>query len=404
MKKIIITAGLLVSMLFRSAAQETTGEDAYEKRKLKVDEINFVTSYYHQEGNKSAVTGGVGTEKLSDYANNFDLKMSKYDLKNRQHTFNLDFNIDYYTSASSDNIDLSYDQGATRTGASYSDVHIYPSISWSIKDPKSRITKGLSYSFSTEYDYQSNGFTASWAKASRDNNREFSIKGSAFLDKALIILPTELRTNTGTIGKGGSQGTRPRNSYGLTLSLSQVINERLQMILVADPSYQEGFLSTSFHRIYFTDNSETIEKLPGSRLKLPIGIRANYFFGDNTVLRTFYRYYMDDWGMTAHTINVEGSYKITPFISITPFYRFNSQKAVRYFAAKGQHAPTETYYTSDYDISGMNTNFYGGGFRYAPVNGVLGMQHFASVELRYGHYTRTTDMVADIITLHLKMK
>ena len=404
MKKIIITAGLLVSMLFRSAAQEITEEEAYEKRKLKVDEINFVSSYYHQEGNNSAVTGGVGTEKLSDYANNFDLKMSKYDLKNRQHTFTLDFNIDYYTSASSDNIDWSYDQGAARSGASASDVHIYPSISWSMKDPKSRVTKGLSYSFSTEYDYVSNGFTASWAKASRDNNREFSIKGSAFLDKATIILPTELRTNTGTVGKGGSQGTRPRNSYGLTFSLSQVINERLQVVLVADPSYQEGFLSTSFHRVYFTDNSETIEKLPGNRLKLPIGIRANYFFGDNAVLRTFYRYYMDDWGMTAHTINLEGSYKITPFISVTPFYRFSSQKAVRYFAAKGQHATAETYYTSDYDISGMNTTFIGSGFRYAPINGIFGMKHFASAEMRYGHYTRTTGMVANIISLHLKMK
>jgi hypothetical protein len=403
MKKIIITAGLLVSMLFRSAAQETKEEDAYEKRKLKVDEINFVTSYYHQEGNKSAVTGGVGTEKLSDYANNFDLKMSKYDLKNRQHTFTLDFNIDYYTSASSDNIDFSYDQGATRSGASYQDIHIYPTVSWSMKDAKSRVTKGLSYSFSTEYDYRSHGFTANWAKASKDNNREFSIKGSAFLDKASIILPTELRTNTVAV-RGGGLDTRPRNSYGLTLSLSQVINERLQMILVADPSYQEGFLSTSFHRVYFTDNSLTIEKLPGSRLKLPIGIRANYFFGDNAVLRTFYRYYMDDWGMTAHTINLEGSYKITPFVSITPFYRFNSQTAVRYFAAKGKHAPTATYYTSDYDISGMNTNFYGAGFRYAPVNGVLGMKNFASAEIRYGHYTRTTDMVADIITLHLKFK
>ena len=402
MKKIIITAGLLVSILFRSAAQETTEADAYEKRKLKVDEINFVTSYYHQEGDKSAVTGGIGTEKLTDYANNFDLKMSKYDLKSRQHTFTLDFNIDYYTSASSDNIDLSYNQGATRTGASYSDIHIYPSLSWSMKDPKSRVTKGLSYSYSTEYDYQSHGFTASWAKASKDNNREFSIKGSAFLDKATIILPTEFRTNTG--GGGRNQDTRPRNSYGLTLSLSQVINERLQVMLTADPSYQEGFLSTSFHRIYFTDNSETIEKLPGSRLKLPIGIRANYFFGDNAILKAFYRYYIDDWGMTANTINLEGTYKITPFVSISPFYRFSNQTAVKYFAAYGKHLPTETYFTSDYDISGMNTTFIGSGFRFAPVNGVLGMKHFASAEIRYGHYTRTTGMVANIVSLALKMK
>ena len=94
MKKIIITAGLLVSMLFRTTAQSSVEENTdYEKRKLKVDEINFVTSYYHQEGDKSAVTGGIGTEKLSDYANSFDLKLSKYDFKNRLHTFNVQINI-----------------------------------------------------------------------------------------------------------------------------------------------------------------------------------------------------------------------------------------------------------------------------------------------------------------------
>ena len=137
MKKLIITAGLLVSMLFRTNAQSRVEENTdYEKRKLKVDEINFVTSYYHQEGDKSAVTGGIGTEKLSDYANSFDLKISKYDFKNRLHTFNVDLNIDYYTSASSDNIDP-----RTISGASASDIHFYPSISWSMKNPKNRITQ-----------------------------------------------------------------------------------------------------------------------------------------------------------------------------------------------------------------------------------------------------------------------
>ncbi len=399
MKKLIITAGLLVSMLFRTTAQSSVEENTdYEKRKLKVDEINFVTSYYHQEGDKSAVTGGIGTEKLSDYANSFDLKMSKYDLKNRQHNFTIDLNIDYYTSASSDNIDP-----RTVSGASAADIHFYPSISWSVKNPKNRITQGLTYSFSSEYDYNSHGFTASWAKASKDNNREFSIKASAFIDKWTIILPIEFRT--GTVGSGrGPQNTKPRNSYTAEFSLSQVINERFQVMAIVEPSYQEGLLSTPFHRIYFSDNTVAIEKLPGSRMKLPIGVRASYFFGDNTILRAFYRYYMDDWGMTAHTVNLEGSYKITPFISISPYYRFNKQTAVDYFNAYKENNASSAYYSSDYDISGMNTNFYGSGFRFAPVNGVLGMKHLSSVELRYGHYTRTTGMVANIVTMALKMK
>lgn len=400
MKKIFITAGLLVSMLFRTTAQSSVEENTdYEKRKLKIDEINFVTSYYHQEGDKSAVTGGIGTEKLTDYANSFDLKMSKYDLKNRQHNFTLDFNIDYYTSASSDAIDP-----RTVSGASAADFHVYPSISWSMKNPKNRVTEGLTYSFSKEYDYISHGFTASWAKASKDNNREFSIKASAFIDKWTVILPIEFRTGTVGSGKGGAQNTKPRNSYSAAFSLSQVVNERLQLMAIVEPSYQEGLLSTPFHRIYFSDNTVAVEKLPGSRMKLPIGVRASYFFGDNAILRAFYRYYMDDWGMTAHTVNLEGSYKITPFISISPYFRFNNQTAVDYFKGYKENNSASAYYSSDYDISGMNTNFYGSGVRFAPVNGVLGMKHWSSVELRYGHYTRTTGMVANIVTMALKMK
>jgi Protein of unknown function (DUF3570) len=398
MKKIFITAGLLVSMLFRTTAQSsTTEEEAYEKRKLKIDEINFVSSYYQQDGDRSAVTGGIGTEKLTDYANSFDLKMSKYDLKNRQHNFTLDFNIDYYTSASSDNIDP-----RTVSGASRQDIHIYPSFSWSMKNAKTRITQGLTYSFSTEWDYKSHGFTASWAKASKDNNRELSIKASAFIDKWSIILPIEFRTSS--TQTRGREETKPRNSYNVSFSLSQVINERFQLMAVVEPSYQEGLLSTPYHRVFFSDNTKTVEKLPGSRFKLPIGLRASYFFGDNSIVRAFYRYYMDNWGMTAHTVNLEGSYKITPFISISPYYRLNSQTAVDYFRAYQQNNSASTYYTSDYDISDMNTNFYGSGVRFAPVNGVLGIKSLSSLELRYGHYTRTTGMVANIVTMHLKMK
>jgi hypothetical protein len=398
MKKIFITAGLLVSMLFRTTAQSsTTEEEAYEKRKLKIDEINFVSSYYQQDGDRSAVTGGIGTEKLTDYANSFDLKLSKYDLKNRQHNFTLDFNIDYYTSASSDNIDP-----RTVSGASRKDIHIYPSVSWSMKNAKTRITQGLTYSYSTEWDYKSHGFTTSWAKASKDNNRELSIKASAFIDRWSIILPIEFRT--GSTSSRGPQETKPRNSYNVSFSLSQVINERFQLMAVAEPSYQEGLLSTPYHRVFFSDNTKTVEKLPGSRFKLPIGLRASYFFGDNSIVRAFYRYYMDNWGMTAHTINLEGSYKITPFISISPYYRLNSQTAVDYFRAYQQNNFASAYYTSDYDISDMNTNFYGSGVRFAPVNGVLGIKSLSSLELRYGHYTRTTGMVANIVTMHLKMK
>lgn len=432
MKKVILSVGLLLGIWHQSAAQIATPKsdsyDSYTKRKLKVEEINLVSNYYEQDGNNSAVTGGIGTEKLNNIGNSLDLKLSFIDRRRRLHTITGDFNIDHYTSASSDNIDP-----RTISGASRSDTHIYPSLSWSVKNEATHTTKGLSLSYSTEWDYESYGVNFNFSKSSRNNNREVSVKGGVFLDNWWVILPIEFRelvpttttttVNTVTSASGGGRrpsrgqtqvttvsaassnySTKPRNSYNLALSLSQVINKNLQVLLVVEPSYQQGLLSTPYHRVYFSNGVEAVERLPGSRLKLPIGIRASYFIGDRYIVRGFYRFYTDDWGMTANTFNLEGSVKITPFTSISPFYRFHQQSAVRYFRPYGKQAANAAYYTSDYDISDFNSHFVGLGIRLAPPNGILGIKFWNNLEVRYGHYLRTTGMVGNSITLAMKMK
>ncbi len=402
MKKIVLTVGLLVGLLKGVYAQTTNDKEAYEKRKLKIEEVNLVAGYYGQDGNNSAVTGGIGTEKLSNFANSIDLKLSFIDRKSRQHFINADFNIDHYTSASSDNIDP-----LTISSASRSDTHVYPSLSWTVKDDATRTSRGISYSYSTEYDYQSHGFNVNFAKISKNNNREFSLKAGAFFDTWMAILPSELRpAGYGSAAEGDRDPVayKPRNSYNLALSLSQVINKRFQLLVTVEPAFQQGLLSTPYHRVYFTDGSHTVEKLPGSRFKLPVGARLSYFLGDKVILRGFYRFYADDWGMKAHTANFEATYKITPFVSVSPFYRFHNQTAVRYFKAYGKHSPTEAYYTSDYDISGFTSHFVGTGIRLAPPGGLLGIKQWHSVELRYGHYLRSTGMVGNSVTLAMKLK
>jgi hypothetical protein len=96
--------------------------------------------------------------------------------------------------------------------------------------------------------------------------------------------------------------------------------------------------------------------------------------------------------------------KLTPFFSLSPFYRFYSQNAVNYFAPYGQHSPSEKLYTSDYDLSKFTSQFFGTGIRIAPPKGVFGIQHLNSMELRYGHYNRSNGLQSNEISLHLKIK
>src|SRR5205809_8052553 len=97
----------MIALFFNmlSAFSQQTDSTQYSSKKLKLDEVNLVSSYYRQDGNNSAVTGGIGTEKLTDLSNTLDLKLIRSDKYQRQHTLNLEIGLDHYTSASSDSID-----------------------------------------------------------------------------------------------------------------------------------------------------------------------------------------------------------------------------------------------------------------------------------------------------------
>lgn len=406
MKKIYLNIVVLYLGILSSFAQTTSkvvtkDTTNYQSRKLKIEEVNFVSSYYHQDGNNSAVTGGIGTEKLSDIATTFDLQVSKVSKFGNKHTLTFELGIDHYTSASSDKIDPN-----TISSASSADTRIYPSLNWTKTNESTGNAIGFTGSMSTEFDYQSVGAGFNLTRLSKDKNTQFDFKLQAFLDTWKVILPVELRgiTTGSTEHEHDNYETSPRNSFTASFSIAQVINQHLQALFIIEPSYQKGLLATKYQRNYFTDASVKAENLPDKRFKLPIGFRLNYFVNDNLVLRSFYRYYLDNWGIDAHTAELEVPVKITPFFSISPFYRYSWQTAVKYFAPYGKHNITETYYTSDYDLSNLNSDFYGAGIRFTPPKGVLGWQKLNMLELRYGHYSRSTSLVSNIISLNVKIK
>ncbi|MBB2144618.1 DUF3570 domain-containing protein [Pedobacter sp. LMG 31464] len=396
MKKIFLTATAVFALL-HSFAQTTPKDTAgFQSRKLKLEEVNLVSSYYTQNGNNAAVTGGIGSQKLTDIANVFDVKLVKYDSKSRKHTFGLEVGIDHYTSASSDKIDLQ-----ANSSASHADTRLYPSLSWSIENEKKGTTLAFGLSSSTEFDYQSFGANISFSAKTKDRSGEFTAKLQTYLDQVTLIQPVELRTNV----MGHDQyGSAARNTFAGSLSYSQIINDRFQVMFLADLVQQNGYLSLPFHRVYFKDNSVHQENLPNSRLKIPLGFRANYFVGDMFIIKTYYRFYTDNWGLTSHTADIEVPIKIIPFFSLSPFYRYYTQTAAKYFAPYQTHTAAEQYYNSNYDLAKFNSNFYGAGIRFSPPKGILGLQRISMLELRYGHYTKNINMSSDIISLNIKYK
>jgi hypothetical protein len=400
MRKLTLTViGLYIGLLAAfSQSSKPADSTVYKPKKLTFEEANFVSSYYKQDGNNSAVTGGIGSEKLTDYSNSIEVKFLRYDKKSRKHTYDFELGVDHYTSASSDMID-----SKANSSASHADTRVYPSANWTVENEKKGSTFGMGGAISYEFDYLSFGGNINFAQKTKNKSGEFSAKAFAYLDNLKKILPVELRTGT-NVTRGENYQSAARNTFGTSLSYSQIVNTRLQLAFLLDVIYQQGYLGLPFHRVYFNNGSEQVENLPSTRLKIPLGFRANYFIGDNLILRGYYRYYHDDWGLDAHTFNLETSIKFTPFVSVTPFYRYYTQTGVKYFAGYGAHKTTDQYYTSNYDLSKFNSQYFGAGIRLVPPKGVFGMEHWNMLELRYGHYTKNIGMNSDVVSLNLKFK
>lgn len=392
--------------LFRPAGDPEPSE--YSPRALHIEEINLVSSYYWQNGDHSPVTGGIGTEKVTDISNGIDLKMVWGDPKGRQNSLTAGFGIDHHTSASAAYVNIS---GASKTGGS----RVYPSIDWTTENIKKGSSFGIGAYYSGEYNYQSLGADIHFSQKTADKNGEFTAKVQAYFDQVKLIYPSEfIPQSTTTIitsasgttegGHGANIPSSPRNTYSASLGYSQIINSRMQVMFLIDGVAQNGYLGLPFHRVYFNTGKDTIEHLPSNRFKLPIGVRLNYFLGDNVILRSYYRYYLDSWGIKSNTAGLETAIKITPFFSVSPFYRYYDQTAAKYFAPYQAHSPTDEYYTSNYAYAQFHANFYGIGFRVAPPKGVFGWQNLHDLELRYGHYSQTTNLVSNVVSLSLGFK
>ncbi|UPT71143.1 MAG: DUF3570 domain-containing protein [Flavobacterium sp. JAD_PAG50586_2] len=394
MKRIFITGFALLSIFRLSAQEKPADSTAYKSNKLKIEEVNLVSSYYKQNGDNSAVTGGIGTEKLTDVSNTIDVKLIKYGKSGKKHTWDVEVGLDYYSSASSDMVDLQ-----ANSSASSADIRVYPSISYSVENEAKGSTFGAGVSSSTEFDYQSFGGNISYSKKTKDRNGEFTARFQAFLDQVKLITPTELRAPG-----DDSYGTASRNTFAGSLSYAQIVNQNFQLMFMADVITQKGYLELPFHRVYFDDSSVHIENLPDTRLKIPLAVRASYFLGDNFIIRGYYRFYTDDWGLNSHTADIEVPVKLSTVFSLSPFYRYYTQTAIKYFKGFEEHTAAEEFYTSNYDLSRFNSSFFGMGMKYTPLKGVFGLKHFHTLELRYGHYTRTTNMVSNIISINIKYK
>lgn len=437
MKKLIVF--LITLSGFAAEAQEKDStEVSYKKRVLEATEVDFLMSYYKQDGVHSAVSGGRGMEKLTDVTPTIVVTMPLND----DDVLTVDVGVSAYSSASSGNINP-FDSNTpspwqASSGASASDQLTSLVMNYSHSSDDRNTIWNAHISGSVEYDYHSIGFGGGYTKLFNDKNTEFNASANVYLDQWKPIYPKELQDFADFGLNGGIfhrftittddplnfasynpekfkfHNNKNRNSYALSLSLSQVFSKKIQASFFVDILQQQGLLSTPYQRIYFSDKpnyyinefqlADDIERLPDTRFKLPIGMRWNFYVNERITLRTYYRYYWDNWGIDSHTASIEIPVKLSDKFTIYPMYRYYTQNASKYFAPYEMHLSTEEYYTSDYDLSTFVANQYGGGISYTDIFTSAKIWKFGikNIDLRFNHYDRNDGLSANIVSFGIK--
>ncbi len=487
MKYSILTVIFFCTSFGFSQTKQRDTLNAYKKRVLETTEVDFLMSYYKQEGNHASVTGGVGNEELTDVTPTFVVAIPL----NADDILTIDAGISTYTSASSSNLDPFDSSGASNgnyddddddnsNSGNNNQTSIVTGSPWvassgaSAQDTWGSINVGYSHSsddrntiwttnagFATEYDYTSVGFGGGITKLFNEKNTEIGLKAQVYLDSWSPRYPTEIDSyieagenlNNGffngidilnqdgnIIDKNSATVWSPfntaliqdksRNSYSLSFSFSQILSKNAQFSVFFDLLQQKGWLANPMQRVYFGDRAnyyignaasipnytsptnrdvfhlaDDIERLPNSRFKIPIGARFNYYINETVSLRTYYRYYFDDWGVNSHTFSLELPIKLsTGKFTLYPTYRFYNQTAADYFAPYEAHVATSEFYTSDYDLSKFNSSQYGLGLRYTDIFTKFKIFNFGlkSFDVKYSMYDRSDGLKAGIISTGFK--
>lgn len=474
MKYLIIIVALFYFGSIKAQKDATLG---YKKRVLETTEVDFLSSYYAQEGTNASVTGGIGTEKLSDATATIVISMPM----NGDDVLTIDAGISAYTSASSSNgnpFDVSgasgYDDDdddddrrvlgdvigspwIASTGASRSDVWTSVNADYSHSSDNRNTIWNADVSFAVEYDYSSIGFGGGFTKLFNKKNTTIGISAKVYLDTWDPVYPTELKayvdvngnqnqgffngvtilnqngnasTNWKPVNGFGLINDKSRNSYAVSLSFSQILHRNAQFSIFLDVVKQQGWLANPLQRVYFGDIdnyyignaasipnytssnntdvfqlADDIERLPSDRLKIPVGFRLNYYLNEIVAIRTYYRYYFDDWGIRSNTASIEFPIKLSEKLTLYPSFRYYNQTQADYFAPYEENLSTSEFYTSDYDLSKFSANQYGFGVTYTDIFSKahiwkLGLK---SIDFKYNNYQRNTGLSATYVGLGFKV-
>lgn len=255
------------------------------------------------------------------------------------------YTVDVWSSAS---IDI-------RTAASKRVTEQRDEIDVSVEHAMQDTTLGASYRYSTETDYESNGGSLSMAFDLANKSATLALTGAAYFDR---------------VGMAGDPDfDRAASTMTASAAFSQVIDPESIVRVVYELTRQQGYLSSPYRYVRIAANADALQSTcrypvqmcirednPDSRLRHAIAINGRRALSKSLSAGLKYRFYIDDWKMSSHTLGVDGAWAPDNAWLFALGYRYYNQGKAEHYQPFYLSMPMPAHPTSDKELSTLSTH------------------------------------------------
>jgi len=195
---------------------------------------------------------------------------------------------------------------------------------------------------------------------------------------------------------GSRHGHTDRNGTTGSVSVTQVLTPTTVASLSYGVTVMEGTLGNTWNSVPLASGVRGPEILPTERVRHALVGRAAQWLPWNGALRLYYRFYGDDWGIVAHSLEGQLLQRLAPELYVGVTYRHHTQTGASFFTTL---APDDgSLRVADSDLAGLESQTFGGKMVVdLPLRpgSELRALHF---ELEAERYVRTNDLQMNIVS------
>lgn len=175
------------------------------------------------------------------------------------------------------------------------------------------------------------------------------------------------------------------------LGATQILSPNWLMTANAEVMSDAGYLGSPY-RVALVFGATVPERVPSTRSSRAVQLRAIGDLGDRNVVRGVYRYFWDNWGIGAHTVELGyGRYFGENWLA-DAFVRYHTQQGATFFSNNA--TADTTYITRNRQLSSFDDGAVGGSVSYtaAKVPGSYAVTLNGGIELVRFNYSEFTDI------------